>query len=89
MRKGYSLIKSIFYSVPIVSGRNMLLCLMLCSHVLIAQQWEHTYGGGGVQQGFKMLETYDGGFAILGVTDNSPNRRVLLIKTDMELGLLN
>ena len=47
-------------------------------------QWNQTYGGTSVDQGFSVIQTIDGGYAIVGYTESygSGGIDVLLVKTD-------
>lgn len=61
------------------------LILFCCCRISSAQPWEHTFGG---TRGFKMMETYDNGFAILGTTGPLSNERIFLIKADVDGNVL-
>ena len=45
------------------------------------QQWTKTYGGAGVDKGMAVVQTKDGGYAILGITQQGGNPMISLIKT--------
>jgi hypothetical protein len=58
---------------------------VLLSQYSFSQTWEYTFGG---TLGFKMMETYDKGFAILGTTGPQSNSRIFLLKTDIDGNML-
>lgn len=77
-------------SVPIKSVQSFYFAVVFIIYFqnCFSQTWENTYGDGGRQTGFKMLETYDNGFAILGITGPSSNSRIFLVKTDVDGNIL-
>ncbi len=66
----------ILFTVFAVSGKTLL-----------AQGWENTYGSPGDDQAFSVIQTLDGGYALLGFAQSSTQSGtdVILVKTD-ELG---
>ena len=60
---------------------GFLLSTALFSSAETASMWSKTYGGTGYDQGYSLVATSDGGYAVAGVTDSN-NGDVLLIKTD-------
>ena len=85
------ILKLFYFSIPIKSGWRILFlsfAFIFLDGISYAQQWEYTYGGAGRQSGFKMLETYDNGFAILGLTGPIGSDRIFLIKTDINGNVL-
>jgi hypothetical protein len=64
-----SLVLSYFLFLSLISSANATL------------MWSKTYGGTGYDQGYTLVATSDGGYAIAGVTDSN-NGDVLLIKID-------
>jgi hypothetical protein len=76
-------------SVQIKSGQSFFFaCVFIFDTYVNAQQWEQLYGSAGWDRGFKMLETYDRGFVILGQTGPISNERIFLIKTDIDGNVL-
>ena len=53
---------------------------------LLAQGWERTFGGNAEDNANAVIQTLDGGFALLGFSEssNSVGTNVILIKTDEE-----
>ena len=45
------------------------------------KQWEKTYGGVGVDKGEALVQTSDGGYALLGSSELLGNPMISLIKT--------
>jgi len=48
------------------------------------EQWRHDYGGPGIDRGFAVAATPDGGFVVAGITADDPKQPVdgLIMKTD-------
>ena len=48
------------------------------------EQWSQTFGGTGLDRGYSVQQTSDGGFVITGISNLSEENDVFLIKTDSE-----
>jgi hypothetical protein len=46
------------------------------------EQWDKTYGGTGGQVAFCVVQTYDGGYALTGISNGAGNDDFWLVKTD-------
>ena len=62
----------------------LLLLFIISGNLLIAQGWERTYGGNVEDNAFSVIQTLEGGYALLGFSESTTSfgTNVILIKTD-------
>ncbi len=63
---------------------SSLCCLVISTGTLFAQGWERTFGGNAEDNANAVVQTLDGGYALLGFSESagSVGTNVILIKTD-------
>lgn len=83
---GYAIVGT-SYNSPVAPNRED--ALLVKTDGAGNMQWSRSYGGTGIDYGYSVVETGDGGFAIAGTSSSySPVAALWLIKTDSE-GILS